>query len=120
MVTNGLLQLSLFGWDQMVRRHPTKFTQVIYANLELKGSAGKVGEFGSHAIGVTKSISTFEREIETPDIWTKSRVVSKRLHCLIYEGGSRWSCRHPGAPAVIGLTRLYCKQGERYLLIDVA
>ena len=26
----------------------------------------------------------------------------------------------PGPPAVIGLTRLYCNQGERFLLIDVA
>ena len=26
----------------------------------------------------------------------------------------------PGSPAVIGLTRLYCNQGERFLLIDVA
>ena len=25
-----------------------------------------------------------------------------------------------GPPAVIGLTRLYCNQGERFLLIDVA
>ena len=33
---------------------------------------------------------------------------------------STWHCRHPGAPAVIGLTRLYCNQGERFLLIDVA
>ena len=26
----------------------------------------------------------------------------------------------PGSPAVIGLTRLYCNQGEIFLLIDVA
>ena len=26
----------------------------------------------------------------------------------------------PGSPAVIGLTRLYCLQGARFLLIDVA
>ena len=34
--------------------------------------------------------------------------------------GSTWLRRHPGDPAVIGLTRLYCNQGERFLLIDVA
>ena len=28
-------------------------------------------------------------------------------------------CRHPGAPAVIGLTRLYCNQGEEFLLVHV-
>ena len=39
---------------------------------------------------------------------------------MIGEDGSTWRCRHPGAPAVIGLTRLYCSQGERFLLIDVA
>ena len=75
LMTQGLLQLSLFGRDQMVRRHPTQFTQVIHADLELNRSAGKVGEFGCHPIGATQSISTSEREIATPDIWTKSRVV---------------------------------------------
>ena len=75
VMTQGLLQLSLFGWDQMVRRHPTQFTEVIRADLELNRSAGKVGEFGCHPIGATQSISTSERQIATPDIWTKSRVV---------------------------------------------
>ena len=42
------------------------------------------------------------------------------FYCLISAAGSTWHCRHPGAPAVIGLTRLYCNQGERFLLIDVA
>ncbi len=28
-------------------------------------------------------------------------------------------CRHPGAPAVIGLTRIYCNQAEEFLLVDV-
>ena len=81
VVTKGLLQLGLFGWDQMVRRHPTQFTQVIHADFELNRSAGKVGEFGCHPIGATQSISTSERQIATPDIWTKSRVV--RRHILI-------------------------------------
>ena len=40
--------------------------------------------------------------------------------CLIDASGSTWQCRHSGIPAVIGLTRLYCNQGERFLLIDVA
>ena len=39
---------------------------------------------------------------------------------MISAAGSTWRCRHPGPPAVIGLTRLYCNQGERFLLIDVA
>ena len=34
--------------------------------------------------------------------------------------GSTWHCRHPGAPAVIGLTRFYCVQGGVFLLVDVA
>ena len=28
-------------------------------------------------------------------------------------------CRHPGAPAVIGLTRIYCNQDEEFLLVHV-
>ena len=28
-------------------------------------------------------------------------------------------CRHPGAPAVIGLTRLYCNQDDEFLLVHV-
>ena len=120
MITQGLLQLSLFGRNQMVRGHPTQFTEVIRADFELNSSAGEVGEFGCHPIGTTALISTSERPMATPDIWTKSRVVCRRLHCLISAAGSTWRCRHPGAPAVIGLTRLYCNQGERFLLIDVA
>ena len=27
--------------------------------------------------------------------------------------------RHPGVPAVIGLTRIYCNQGEEFLLVQV-
>ena len=119
-MTQGLLQLSLFGRDKVVRGHPTQFTEVIHANFELNRSAGEVGEFGCHPIGTTALISTSERPMATPDIWTKSRVVCRRLHCLISAAGSTWRCRHPGAPAVIGLTRLYCNQGERFLLIDVA
>ena len=46
--------------------------------------------------------------------------LQERLHCWISAAGATWRCRHPGAPAVIGLTRLYCNQGERFLLIDVA
>ena len=44
----------------------------------------------------------------------------ERLHCLIEASESTWRYRHPGAPAVIGLTRLYCNQGEEFLLIDIA
>ena len=77
VVTKGLLQLGLFGWDQMVRGHPTQFTEVIRADLDLNRSAGKVCEFGCHPIGATESISTSERHMATPDIWTKSRVVRK-------------------------------------------
>ena len=65
----------------MVRGHPTQFTEVIRADLELNRAAGEVGEFGCHPIGATQSISTSERQIATPDIWTKSRVV--RRHILI-------------------------------------
>ena len=43
LMTQGLLQLSLFGRDQMVRGHPTQFTEVINADLELNRSAGEVG-----------------------------------------------------------------------------
>ena len=43
-----------------------------------------------------------------------------RRCCLISSIGSTWHCRHPGAPAVIGLTRLYCNREERFLLLDVA
>ena len=39
---------------------------------------------------------------------------------MISAAGSTWLCRHPGAPAVIGLTRLYCNQEEEFLLIDIA
>ncbi len=77
LVTKGLLQLGLFGWDQMVRGHPTQFTEVIRADFDLNRSAGKVGEFGCHPIGATESISTSERQMATPDIWTKSRVVRR-------------------------------------------
>ena len=58
LMTQGLLQLSLFGRDQMVRGHPTQFTEVIHADFELNRSTGKVGEFGCHPIGATASIST--------------------------------------------------------------
>ena len=42
------------------------------------------------------------------------------LACLLMGRGATCRCRHLGAPAVIGLTRLYCNQGERFLLVDVA
>ena len=77
LMTQGVLQLSLFGRDQVVRGHPTQFTEVIHADLELNRSAGEVGEFGCHPIGATASISTSERPMATPDIWTKSRVVRR-------------------------------------------
>ena len=77
LMTQGVLQLSLFGRDQVVRGHPTQFTEVIHADLELNRSAGEVGEFGCHPIGATTSISTSERPMATPDIWTKSRVVRR-------------------------------------------
>ena len=79
LMTQGLLQLSLFGRDQMVRGHPTQFTEVIRADLELNRAAGEVGEFGCHPIGTTASISTSERSMATPDIWTKSRVVCRSV-----------------------------------------
>ena len=79
VMTQGLLQLSLFGRYQMVRGHPTKFTEVIRADFELNRAAGEVGEFGCHPIGTTASISTSERPIATPDIWTKSRVVCRSV-----------------------------------------
>ena len=79
VMTQGLLQLSLFGRDQMVRGHPTQFTEVIRADLELNRAAGEVGEFGCHPIGTTASISTSERPMATPDIWTKSRVVCRSV-----------------------------------------
>lgn len=78
LMTQGLLQLSLFGRDQMVRRHPTQFTEVIHADLELNRSAGEVDKFGCHLIGTTESISPSERPMATPDIWTKSRVVRRK------------------------------------------
>ena len=78
-MTQGLLQLSLFGRDQMVRGHPTQFTEVIRADLELNRAAGEVGEFGCHPIGTTASISTSVRPMATPDIWTKSRVVCRSV-----------------------------------------
>ena len=75
VITQGLLELSLFGRDQMVRSHPTQFTKVIHADFELNRSAGEVGEFGCHPIGATASIPTSRRQMATPDIWTKSKVV---------------------------------------------
>ena len=78
-MTEGLLQLSLFGQDQMVRGHPTQFTEVIHADLELNRSAQEVGEFGCHPIGTTASISMSERPMATPDIWTKSKVVCESV-----------------------------------------
>lgn len=77
VMKKGLLQLSLFGRDQMVRGHPTQFTEVIHADLELNSSAREVGEFGCHPIGATASIPTSVRPMATPDIWTKSRVVCR-------------------------------------------
>ena len=74
-MTQGLLQLSLFGWDQMVRGHPTQFTEVIRADFELNRSAGEVGELSSHLIGATELISASPDAMTTPGIWTKSRVV---------------------------------------------
>ena len=79
VVTKGLLQLGFFGRDKMVRRHPTQFTEVIRADFELNRSAGEVGEFGCHPIGATETIPTPERQMATPDIWTKSRVVRRTI-----------------------------------------
>ena len=79
VMTQGLLQLGLFGRNQMVRCHPTQFTEVIRTDFELNRSAGEVGEFGCHPIGTTTSISTSERSMATPDIWTKSRVVCRNV-----------------------------------------
>ena len=79
VVTKGLLQLSYFGWDQMVRGYPTQFTQVTYADLELNRSAGEVGKFGCHPIRITALISTPERTMATPENWTKSKGVSKSV-----------------------------------------
>ena len=76
---NGLLQLGFFGWDQMVRSHPTQFTEMIHADFDLNRSTGEVGEFGCHPIGATESIPTAERHLATPDIWTKSRVVLRSI-----------------------------------------
>ena len=39
--------------------------------------------------------------------------------CLILQGWLICRCRHSGIPAVIGLTRIYCNQGEEFLLVDV-
>ncbi|QNI64909.1 hypothetical protein SynA1544_01976 [Synechococcus sp. A15-44] len=79
VMAQGLLQLSLFGRNQMVRGHPTQFTEVIHADFELNRSAGEVGEFSCHPIGTTASISASERPMATPDIWTKSRVVCRSV-----------------------------------------
>ena len=79
LMTQGVLQLSLFGRDQVVRGHPTQFTEVIHADLELNRSAGEVGEFGCHPIGATASIPTCERHMATQAIWTKSRVVHRTI-----------------------------------------
>ena len=79
VLTNGFLQLGFFGRDQMVRGHPTQFTEVIRADLELNRTAREVSEFGCHPIGATASISTSERPMATPDIWTKSRVVCRSV-----------------------------------------
>ena len=76
-VTNGLLQLGFFGWDQMVRSHPTQFTEIIHADFDLNRSAGEVGEFGCHPIGATELISASKGAIATPGIWKKSRVVRR-------------------------------------------
>ena len=79
VMTQGLLELGLFGRNQMVRCHPTQFTKVIHADFELNRSAGEVGEFGCHQIGTTAPISTSERAMATPNIWTKSRVVCRSV-----------------------------------------
>ena len=67
-VKNGLLQLGFFGWDQMVRSHPTQFTEMIHADLDLNRSAGEVGQFGCHPIGATELISTSKGAMATPGI----------------------------------------------------
>ena len=54
------------------------------------------------------------------DLDTTKSCSQERLDCLIDASESTWRCRHPGAPAVIGSTRLYCNQGEEFLLIDIA
>ncbi len=79
MKTNRLLELGLFGRDQMVRRDPTQFTEMIHADFDLNRSARKVGEFGCHPIGATELIPTSERQMATPEIWTKSRVVRRTV-----------------------------------------
>ena len=67
-VMNGPLQLGFFCWDQMVRSHPTQFTEMIHADFDLNRSAGEVGEFGCHPIGATELISTSKGAMATPGI----------------------------------------------------
>ena len=74
---NGLLQLCFFGWYQMVRSHPTQFTEVIHADFDLNRSAGEIGEFGCHPTGATEFISASKDAMATSGIWTKSRVVRR-------------------------------------------
>ena len=42
------------------------------------------------------------------------------VDCLIRSAEQSWWYRRPGAPAVIGLTRIYCNHQEEFLLVDIA
>ena len=68
VMTQGLLQLSLFGRDQMVRGHPTQFTEVIHTDFDLNRSARQICELGCHPIGPTDSIPTSRFDMATPGI----------------------------------------------------
>ena len=61
--------------------------------------------------------------VERIDSWVSTRLLAfliPVLDGLVSLSGATLSCRHPGAPAVIGLTRIYCNQGESFLLVDIA
>ena len=47
-------------------------------------------------------------------------VQRQRFDCKICRTAQSLRYRRPGAPAVIGLTRIYCNQQEEFLLVDVA
>ena len=116
VMTQGLLQLSLFGRDQMVRGHPTQFTEVIRADLELNRAAG---ELVSSVVIRSEQLHRFQR---LSDPWQRqtSGQNQELFAQSVFKNDQRsrvnMALSTPGAPAVIGLTRLYCNQGERFLL----
>ena len=111
-MTQGLLQLSLFGRDQMVRGHPTQFTEVIRADLELNRSAG------GWLVRLSSDPAT-HRFQRLSDPWQRP-TSGQNLSCFgassLLDQRSRvnMALSAPGSPAVIGLTRLYCNQGEDF------